>query len=185
MGVDWATALRAGKANIAGLLILSASALLEASVFPLPTEAVFLALALARPRHAWRLGALVVAASGAGALIGYGIGSGFGHPFLDSVDVTAFADVGSAYREHAFIALATSGYTPIPYLLYTIAAGAYGVPAPIFMAGAMTGRIVKYLPMVLLVFWFGPRIRPFLDRYPVWVGVLLLVMLIAWFVIVS
>lgn len=168
----------------AGPALLALFAALEACVFPAPTEALMVALSLGRPRRSWRLAAIAVAASLAGALAGYAIGRHFladlasaapgGSGTLAHVEA-----LGRGYRSGAFWLLATSGYTPIPYLAYTIAAGAYGVPLLPFVAGALTGRALKYFLLGTLTFYLGPPIRALLARRPAFIPLIALVILFA------
>lgn len=169
--------------------LLCLLAILEASVFPAPTEALFVALALLRPERSWWLAGLTTLASAVGSLFGYLIGFSLwapvGKPLLERLDLTASFDaVGSLYQENLLLALATSGYTPIPYLLYTIAGGAFRVPVLPFLAGALLGRGIKYLVIGALTFYLGPAVRTTLERHSRWaavaVVVLLLVALLVW-----
>lgn len=159
-------------------------AVLEACIFPAPTEALFVALALVRPGLSWWLVALTTGASGVGSLLGYGFGFALwdpvGRPVLEWMELTdRFNSVGSLYHENLFLALVTSGYTPIPFLLYTIAAGAFAVPLLPFLAGAMVGRGIKYLVIGTLTFYLGPTVRNVLDRHFRWVALGLAVLLLA------
>ena len=170
-----------------GPALLVLLALLEATVFPAPTEALLIALALGRPRRAWWLGALAAVASVLGGLAGYWLGSVFfdrlGQPLLASYGLLEHLEVvTSVYRENAFLALATSGYTPIPYLLYTMIGGAAEVPLLTFVTGSLVGRSLKYLPLVVLVYFFGPGVRRILDRYAAGVAATIVALLILWLV---
>ena len=158
-----------------GVLILVVLALLEATLFPAPTEPMLLALAVARPRRAWWLGAVAAAASAAGGAIGYQMGLALydevarpvllARGLLDQIDALA-----RLYQENAFLALASSGYTPIPYMLYTMAAGALDVPFGTFVAGSFVGRALKYAPLAALAYFLGPAARRVVERYAGWVA---------------
>lgn len=153
-----------------GPAALVAMAVAEAFLFPAPTEALFLALGLGRPRRAWGLAALATLGSLTGAAIGYVLGATLfeaaGRPLLAWSGLTgAFQTVGAIYRGNVYLALGTSGYTPIPYMLYTIAAGAFRVPLVPFVVGSLVGRGLKFLILAGLVFYLGPRVRAVLDRY--------------------
>lgn len=111
-----------------------------------------------------------VGASLAGALAGYAVGRHF------LADVAGWVPGGPATLAHvealgrgdrsgAFWLLATSGYTPVPYMAYTIGAGAYGVPLLPFVAGALTGRALKYFLLGTLTFYLGPPIRALVARH--------------------
>lgn len=169
----YAWALRAGE-HPAGPWVLVLFAIMEAFVFPAPTEALFLALALARPRRSWALAALATAASVAGGVVGYHVGAFFfdrvGRPVLEWYDLAGQVDtVREVYRDNVYLALGTSGYTPIPYMLYTIAAGALGIPLGPFVVGSLVGRGIKYAILAALTYYLGPAVRTFLDRYVGWV----------------
>lgn len=66
----------------AGVGILVLLALLEATVFPGPTEAMLVALTLGCPGRAWRFAAVATAASVVGGFVGYQFGA---HLFDDAI----------------------------------------------------------------------------------------------------
>ena len=154
----------------AGTAILVVMALLEATVFPGPTEAMLIALTLARPKRAWWFATIATVTSVAGGLIGYHLGASLfaevASPVLAAYGFTAHADaVQRIYRDNMILALVTSGYTPIPYMLYTMMAGAASLPLGPFIAGSLAGRALKYVPIAALAYLFGPAIHRLLRRY--------------------
>jgi membrane protein DedA with SNARE-associated domain len=72
--------------------------------------------------------------------------------------------VGALYRDNAALALATSGYTPVPYVLYGIVAGSAGIPLGTFVLFSAIGRGIKYAILALLASVAGPPIRRWLIR---------------------
>lgn len=171
-----------------GPVVLILLTLLEATVFPAPTEAMLLALSISRPRRAWWFATLAATGSVVGGIIGYQLGATvfpqFGRPVLDALGFSAQLPlVERAYRDNMWLALITSGYTPIPYLLYTMMAGAFSLPIIPFVAGSLIGRALKYIPLALLAWWLGPAVRQLVSRYAAWVGAgvtLLLAAAIVW-----
>ena len=171
----------------AGPLLLGLFAVLEACLFPAPTEAMLAALTLARPRRTWQLAAVAVGGSLVGSLLGYTIGH-YAHGSLEwapagSVGAQRIEAMGDRYRAGAFWVLATSGFTPVPYLVYTIAGGVYGIPLLPFVAGALAGRGVKYLLLGFLVRALRPYLRKALARPGLLAGALLLGVAIAYLVL--
>ena len=169
-----------------GVFGLVGLALLEATVFPAPTEAMLLALAIARPRRAWWLGGIAAVASAAGGVIGYELGSAVfqevARPLLASQGLLGQLEaLRSLFRDNAMLALVSSGYTPIPYLLYTMAAGAFDVPLPTFVVGSLIGRGFKYAPLAALAYFFGPAARRLVERYAGWVALAVIVILVLLF----
>lgn len=148
----------------AGSAVLFLLAVIEACVFPAPTEVLFVALGLGRPRRSWWLAAIATLGSVTGALIGYTFGATFYHqlgaPVLARIGLMAqFDTVAALYHGNAFLVLGTSGYTPIPFVLYTIVAGAIGLPLTTFVAGSLLGRGLKFVLLSILTYYVGPRLR--------------------------
>ena len=173
----------------AGLLLLIVFALLEATVFPAPTEALFIALALSGRRPVGSLAAMATLASVAGAALGYGIGYAFferfGLPAITQLGgIDSLAMVERSYRANLFIALATSGYTPIPFVIYTLTAGALRVPFAAFLLSAAVGRTLKFALLAVLVHLFGPQVRKLLGKRfsAISVAVLLCILALWWIV---
>ena len=164
----------------AGAAILISLALLEATIFPAPTEAMLIALTLARRQRAWRYASIATAASVVGALIGYQIGSSVftevAQPLFATYGLGNYVDaVVRVYRDNVTLALLTSGYTPIPWMLYTAVAGASDIPLGPFLAGASLGRALKYFPIVALAYLFGPAVHRLLRK----VGLVALLLAVA------
>lgn len=170
-----------------GAVILVALALLEATVFPGPTEAMLIALILGRRERAVWFAALATTASVAGGLAGYYLGSALFadvvRPLLDSYGLAQHMDtVARVYAENTLLALSTSGYTPIPYMLYTSMAGAADLPLGTFVLGSFLGRALKYLPIAALAYLLGPRVHVILRRYGAIAAVVVLLMLLLYFI---
>jgi len=172
-----------------GVWVLVLFALLEATVFPGPTEAMLIALVLARRDRAARYGAAAVSASVVGGVIGYHLGGAV----LDSVLRPVFASYGylpqldrvaELYRDNAFLALASSGYTPVPYMVYTAMAGAADLSLGGFVTGSLVGRALKYLPIALAAYLLGPRVRIVAARAGPWAALVVTAALVLWVVLV-
>lgn len=155
----------------AGPLLLFAFAVAEGCLFPAPTEALLAALALARPRRAAALTALATAGSVAGGLAGYLFGTLLWE--RAALPVLAWygleggaAAVERVYRDNLALALLTSGYTPVPWMLYAMTAGALGIPLLPFVALAVAGRGLKYALVGILARVAGPPLARLLRRHP-------------------
>lgn len=143
--------------------------MIEGCLFPAPTEALYAALALARPRRAWALAAVAAAGSVLGGMVGWTFGVALfervGRPVLASYGLLERVDaVAALYRDNAALALVTSGYTPVPYVLYGIVAGSAGIPLGTFVLFSAIGRGIKYAIVGLLASVAGPPIRRWLIR---------------------
>lgn len=172
----------------AGALVLVMLALLEATVFPGPTEAMLLALTLGRPRRAWWFAGIATTASVVGGVIGYQLGARLfaevagpvlaTYGFMEQMDA-----VQRVYRDNMMLALVTSGYTPIPYMLYTMMAGAAELPMAPYIVGSFTGRALKYFPIAALAYLFGPAVHRVLRRHGGIAVVLVVLAILGWLVL--
>ena len=168
-------------------MFLVGCAVLEGTLFPAPTEALFLALALARPRGVGWLVAPAVAGSVGGGTLGYMLGAAFfdslGHRLLQMSGGAAQLDsLSTLYRDHLFITLVTSGYTPIPYLAYTVGAGVLAVPLTPFLAYSLIGRGVKYVVLSIVALGLAGSIRamPSAGAWRFMVALIMLFLLAIW-----
>lgn len=167
--------------------LLAGFAVAEATVFPAPTEALLVALVLADRRRAARMALVATLGSVAGAALGYAMGTFLlaevAGPVLGRYGgADALASLQAAYSDNLALALVTSGYTPIPFLLYTAAAGAAGVPLAPFLLFALVGRGLKYGVIGALAFLLGPAVEPLLRRLPWAVFSLVVLGVLLWWV---
>jgi membrane protein YqaA with SNARE-associated domain len=182
---DRAVLLAQGPAGPAVLVML---AVLEATVFPGPTEALLVALTLVRRERAVWFVVIATCASVGGGLLGYWLGhavyADVTQPLLAAYGLTAYAEtIYRVYSENMMLALVSSGYTPIPYMLYTAIAGAAELPLSGFVTGSIIGRALKYAPIVALTWYLGPRVHGVLRRYGAIAALLVAVLVVAWVII--
>lgn len=160
----------------------------ESSVFPIPPDVLQIALSMARPRRSFFYAAVSSVASTLGALAGWAIGaglwsaaSGLFFVWMPGVTPTAFAHVQDLYRENAFLAIVTAAFTPIPFKVFTIASGVFGVTLPTLVFASALGRSGRFFGVATCIFWFGPGVKRLLDRYLEVATVVLLGMALAGF----
>lgn len=146
-------------------------AFIEASFFPIPPDVLLIALAVATPKKAFKFALICTAGSVTGAYLGYLIGYGFfeviGRPILSFYGaLDKFEIVLMKYREHGFLALFIAGFTPIPYKVFTIAAGfQQTIDLWTLTIGSLIGRASRFFLVGGLLYYFGPQLKIFLDKY--------------------
>jgi membrane protein YqaA with SNARE-associated domain len=160
----------------------------ESSFFPVPPDVLQVALSVSRPRRSFFYAAVSTAASVLGGIVGWLIGallwSAVGHWIVDvvpGVSSQTFAYVQGLYRDNAFVAILTAAFTPIPYKVFTLASGVFGVPLATLVIASLLGRGGRFFAVGGLIFAFGPAVTRFLDRYFELVSVVALVLVIAGF----
>jgi membrane protein YqaA with SNARE-associated domain len=81
------------------------------------------------------------------------------------------------FAQWGFWAVLVAGFSPIPYKVFTISAGALFMNLPLFLLASVVGRGGRFFLVAGLVRWGGPKIEPMLRKYVErlgWATVLLL-----------
>ncbi len=153
-----------------GVPVMAFVSFIESSIFPIPPDPLLMALGLSRPKKAILYAIICSVASVAGGLVGYLIGwtiweivSEFFLTYLFSVD--AFNYVGIKYNENAFLAILGAAFTPIPYKVFTITAGVFKINLATFILASSIGRSARFLIEGSLIYFFGEKIRVFIEKY--------------------
>jgi len=142
----------------------------ESSFFPIPPDVLLMALAISAPRRAIFYALVCTAGSVTGGMAGYAIGYHafeiVGKPIIEAYGIGEKFDlVGQQYQENAFAAIAIAGFTPIPYKVFTIAAGVFKIGVPTLVAASLIGRAGRFLLVGGLIRMFGPQIKSLIDKY--------------------
>jgi len=167
---DWVLSLAHHKHSTTALFIISFT---ESSFFPVPPDVLQIALTLERRNRAWFYASVSTIASVLGALLGYFIGMGIWHAvdqffFSYVFSEDAFNQVKGMYQENALEAIFLAAFTPIPYKVFTIAAGVAEIPLFTLVIASIIGRGCRFFLVALFLWWFGPPIKSFIDRYFNW-----------------
>jgi len=142
------------------------------SFFPIPPDVLLIAMALAHPKRALRYGAICLAGSVSGAVLGYYIGrfgmAAIGYPLLETYSYTAeFNELKTLFAAHGFMWILLAALTPIPFKVFTIAAGAAhpDVSLGVLLAASIVGRGIRFFAVAGLLRIFGKHIANFIERY--------------------
>lgn len=174
-----------------GAVALFIMAFAESSFFPIPPDVLLIALCLGKPKKALTYALICTAGSVCGAMLGYGIGHWawegvMSEWFIPAVfSQEAFNTVGELYNEWNFWAIFTAGFTPIPYKLFTIAGGAFGINFAMFVVASVIGRGARFFMVSFLIYKFGPSIKNFIDKYFNLVAIGFTVLLVGSFVLIK
>jgi len=150
---------------------LFAIAFVESSFFPIPPDVLLIAMSIAAPKKSYRYALICTAGSVCGAFLGYFIGYALfetvGRPILEFYGALGqFEVVLSNYRENGILALFIAGFTPIPFKLFTIAAGFnQTLDLTTLAVGSIVGRSARFFLVGSLLYFYGATIKTFLDRY--------------------
>lgn len=153
-----------------GNVALFGIAFAESSFFPIPPDVLLMALALGKTQAAFRFALICSAGSVLGGIAGYLIGwqlmESVGQPILELYHAQGkFADVQQRFLEYGGWAVAIAGFTPIPYKVFTIASGAAQLSFPTFVIASVLSRSARFFLVSGLIYYFGPTIKAFIDKY--------------------
>ena len=172
---DWALHWAKTPYGPIALFILSFS---EASFFPIPPDVLLIALALGHRRLSYKFALICSIASVMGAVGGYGIGyylwwNGDGyneiaHFFFNNIpgfNEAVFLDIKTKYDLYGLIITFTAGFTPIPFKVFTISAGAFNISFPLFLAASTISRSARFFLLAFLIKKYGNRIEDLINKY--------------------
>jgi membrane protein YqaA with SNARE-associated domain len=162
----------------------------ESSFFPIPPDVLLIAIALLKPRLSFRYALICSIGSVLGGMFGYLIGFQFyeliGKKIIEFYHLQQQYDaVKIMYDKNAFVAIAIAGFTPIPYKVFTIAAGAFQVSFPTLVIASALSRPARFFLVGGLIYFFGPRVKTFIDKYFDWLTIALVILLILGFVLIK
>jgi len=173
-----------------GVWALAVLAFAESSFFPVPPDVLLMALCLGAPKRALLFALICSVTSVIGGCFGYLIGaflwdhvSGFFLSYVFSPEL--FDLVGTKYNDNGFWAVFTAGLTPIPYKVFTIAAGVFRIDFGEFFLASVFARSTRFFAIAALIYHFGSPIRTFIDKYFNLLSVVFVVLLFGGFAVVK
>ncbi len=184
---DWVLTWAYSRYSVPALFAL---AFTESSFFPIPPDVLLMALAISMPHKSFYYATVCSIGSVLGGVLGYIIGYQFMELIGNRIiEVYGFADkweyVGNLYNVYAAWAVAIAGLTPIPYKLFTIAAGAFKIDLTIFVIASLLSRSARFFIVGGLIYFFGPPIRSFIDKYFNLLAIVFMVLLIGGFIVIK
>ena len=150
---------------------LAALSFAESSFFPIPPDVMLAPMTLARPERGWRLALLTTLASVVGGAAGYAIGwlaVASIEPLLMSAGYwDAYLQATQWFETWGVLAVFVAGFSPIPYKVFTISAGALHMFMPLFLLASFIGRGARFFLVAGLLLWGGEamerRLRANID----------------------
>jgi membrane protein YqaA with SNARE-associated domain len=143
----------------------------ESSFFPIPPDVMLAPMTLARPERGWRLALMTTLASVVGGAAGYAIGW-FALESIQPLLVSwgywdAYLRATAWFETWGVLAIFIAGFSPIPYKVFTISAGALRMFFPFFLLASFVGRGMRFFLVAGLLLWGGEamerRLRANID----------------------
>jgi membrane protein YqaA with SNARE-associated domain len=149
---------------------LGALSFAESSFFPIPPDVMLAPMCLANPLKAWHFALLTTVSSLLGGLLGYVIGAtafDLIMPYLQANEHywQAFQKAEAWFKDWGVWAIFIAGFSPIPYKVFTIAAGALAMPLLPFAIASFIGRGTRFFMVAGLMRWGGATMEAKLKQY--------------------
>jgi membrane protein YqaA with SNARE-associated domain len=147
-------------------------------------------LCIAAPKKSFRYATICAVGSVLGGAIGYGLGLGF----MDTLGVKIlewyglqgkYEVVQDLYRQYDALAVGAAGFTPLPYKLFTITAGAFKINFVTFILVSIVSRSARFFLVAALIYKFGAPVRYFIERYFNILTILFFILLIGGFLLIK
>ena len=164
----------------------------ESSFFPIPPDVLLIAMGVSAPHGAIGYAGLCLVGSVLGGMAGYAIGLGLWSlvsewffAYIPGFTPEVFQKVSTLYSDNAFWAVFAAGFSPIPYKVFTIAAGATQISFMTFVVASILSRGLRFFLIGGALKVFGPSVRQVLEKYFDLFSIAFLVLLIGGFIVVK
>lgn len=146
----------------------------ESSFFPIPPDVMLLPMVMAKPEKWLWYATLTTLMSVLGGVAGYMIGF-FAFEILEPLVIQwgygeKLALAKSLFSEWGVWVIFAAGFSPIPYKIFTVTAGALSMLLIPFIVASIIGRGARFFIVSALLAWAGPKMEPVILRYIEWLG---------------
>lgn len=148
---------------------LGATSFAESSFFPVPVDVLLAPMTLARRDKAWFYAGLATITSVAGAVLGYYIGIALFAQVAEPIIAFyhfehRYAQVTELFEQYGIWIIFVAGFSPIPYKVFTIAAGVAHMPLLPFILTSLVARGARFYLVSWLVYIGGDKIEDVLQK---------------------
>lgn len=162
----------------------------ESSFFPIPPDILLIALSISIPIKSFKYALICSVGSVLGGAFGYLIGvelmDAIGKPILELYGfMDKYEHIGDLYNQYNAWAVGVAGFTPIPYKVFTIAAGAFKIDFFVFILASFVSRSARFFIVAGLIYKFGSPIKSFIDKYFNLLTITFTILLILGFVLIK
>lgn len=143
---------------------LAGISFLESIIFPIPVDVMLAPMALSKPHRAWSLAAITTLASVAGGVVGFLLGYfAFDTLVAPMIEAAGYQDryqqAVNWFTEHGFWVVFIAGFSPIPYKVFTVSAGALHMAILPFILASAVGRAGRFFLVAGLIYWGGEKME--------------------------
>ena len=152
------------------LPVLFIVSFVESSFFPIPPDILLIAMVVAAPAGWFRFALVCSIGSVLGGMFGYLIGYQFmeitGNRIVEFYHFQEKWDkIGLLYDKYNAWAVAVAGFSPLPYKVFTLAAGAFEINFLTFVLASAASRAARFFLIAALIYKFGPPFKRLIEKY--------------------
>jgi membrane protein YqaA with SNARE-associated domain len=178
----WLNRLARSRHALGLLFLLS---MMETLFLPVPLELVLIPWVLCHRDRKWAIAGAALGGNLTAAIAGYYLGFFFMDQWGATLisffgDPASFEELKQSLQEDGFMTIVTIGFSPIPFQIAILAAGATGYPVLLFGLAAILSRGVRYFGLAVLVGIAGPAALNIWQRYALPIGVLMVGVIVIW-----
>jgi len=148
---------------------LAAMSYAESSFFPIPVDVMLAPMSLAKPDKAWHFAFIASLFSVLGGKTGYIIGyyaMDVLEPWIHTVGYwERYQQIITWFGEWGIWIVFIAGFSPIPYKLFTITAGALSMALLPFILISIVARSARFYAVSGLMLWGGESMEAKLRKY--------------------
>ena len=159
-----------------GLALISFT---ESIFFPIPPDILLIPLCIGNPKKIFKFASICTFSSIMGASLGYFLGNSIWwdesgnfyfialkfFEYIPGSDEHTFESIKLLYDEYDFLIIFTAGFTPVPFKIFTISAGAFNLNFFMFIFASSISRSAIFFLLATLLRVFGKSITNFIDKY--------------------
>ena len=192
---DWVLSWASSPYAVPVLLTVS---FVESSFFPIPADPLLIALILGLRKRAFYYAFICTAGSVFGGIFGYFVGSflwwtetmefssiaTFFFTYVPGFTEQLFYNIQAQYESYNFVVIFTAAFTPIPYKVFSISAGAFDINFLTFVVASILGRGLRFYGITVVLWYFGRPVKKIIDKYFDLLAILLLLISIISYIII-
>ena len=147
---------------------------IESSFFPIPPDVMIIPMVIAKKKEFIKIFLIASIFSVLGGILGYLIGYLFFDLAMYVIDFYNYGDKVknlkfSLSEGNGFLAwlsiLFLAGFTPLPYKIFTLAAGTFKIDFPTFVLASAISRSARFFLVGFIIYKFGPPIKIVIEKY--------------------
>ncbi len=149
---------------------LAALSCAESTFFPIPPDVMLAPMVLAQTDKAWRFAWVTTIASVIGGMLGYALGYYAFDSFIQPlIEQWGYADkllhAENWFAQYGVWVVFLAGFSPIPYKVFTISAGALSMAFFPFVIASAVGRGARFFLVATFMKYGGPPMEAKLRQY--------------------